>query len=120
MKRDWDLIRKIMLKVEESAPHEDTAPEEVEGYDQELVAYNMRRLIERDLCVPTNRNDAEARLGVAELTWEGHDFLDKIRTDDVWVETKKTFKDKCIDLTFDLIGTVSSAILMQKLGVSQN
>jgi len=50
MKRDWDCIRVIFLALENKG---DSAgglrPNEIEGFDAELVSYNMKLLIEAGL-----------------------------------------------------------------------
>lgn len=45
------------------------------------------------------------------LTWQGYEFLDKIRNDGVWNKVKSTIKAKGIDLSFDLIKTVSTTAI---------
>ena len=50
MKRDWDLIRKMMLMLEECDDQTILLEaEDVDGHQSELVNYNMLLLIESDL-----------------------------------------------------------------------
>ena len=43
MQRNWDIIRKILLKVEQLPTEDSTfASNELEGVDSEAVAYHMR------------------------------------------------------------------------------
>ncbi len=46
MQRNWDIIRKILLKVEQLPTEDSTfASNELEGVDSEAVAYHMRLLL---------------------------------------------------------------------------
>jgi hypothetical protein len=37
------------------------------------------------------------------LTWDGHEFLDSIRSDTIWARTKRAFLDKGVEMSFDLV-----------------
>jgi len=41
------------------------------------------------------------------LTWNGHEFLDAVRSDTVWQNTKKTILSKGGSMTFDLVKSVA-------------
>ena len=45
---------------------------------------------------------------VTRLTWKGHEFLDTIRSDTVWEKTKKSFLNKGISMTFELVKSVAT------------
>ncbi|WP_019518458.1 DUF2513 domain-containing protein [Aggregatibacter actinomycetemcomitans] len=45
------------------------------------------------------------------LTWQGHEFLDKIRNDSVWNKVKSTVQSKSLDLSFDVIKQVATALI---------
>ena len=46
------------------------------------------------------------------LTWEGHEFLDSIRSDTVWNKTKKLFADEGLSMTVDLVKGAAKKIGM--------
>jgi len=46
-----------------------------------------------------------------ELTWEGHDLLDTLRSKPVWERVKKTAQEKGIELTFDAVKALGKAAL---------
>ena len=48
---------------------------------------------------------------VGRLTWEGHEFLDKIREDSIWEKTKETISEKVLPLVFDIVKSVSTEII---------
>lgn len=45
---------------------------------------------------------AQACVGLS-LTWDGHEFLDKVRSETVWAKVKGLAKDKGLDLSIDVI-----------------
>lgn len=93
MKRDMDFIREILLDIEgQDGPQlSDLLPGPVsdEGYNK--LAEHLRLLID----------DAGLVTGIAahsmagknwldlKLTWDGHEFLDTVRDDEIWARTKQ-------------------------------
>ena len=82
MKRDMDLIRKILAETE-SLPYKsgNICRVEVDGYTPEQVSYHVEILAEANLVKATHlgRETIPHR-----LTWEGHEFLDASRNDTIW------------------------------------
>ncbi|MBL0474394.1 DUF2513 domain-containing protein [Aeromonas veronii] len=125
MKRDWDVVRLILTKLEE-LPDSLSTLTYIDFYaddrikpDADLteldrqVSYHMELLIEAGLVVGT-MDDAVSlyakEFRAHRLTWSGHEFLETIRSDTVWNKTKETFATKGIDMTFDLIKTVAGGV----------
>ena len=48
--------------------------------------------------------------GVGRLTWDGHELLDKIKSDTVWNKTKDTIKKKGIPFVLDAVKEIATAI----------
>lgn len=111
MKRNWDTIREILTKVEAC-----TLPTEMvrlSDFPKERAAetsYHMQLLIEAGLVqgqiVGTIGPEIKDFFG-QRLTWEGHEFLDAIRSDTVWQKTKKIFTEQGVAMTFELVKTVA-------------
>jgi len=106
MTRDWELVREILVKLEEK---NDTKgglrPEEFQSHSREVVSYHIKLLIQAGLV----EGKCSEALGAPlycfadSLTWEGHTFLDNIRNDNVWNKVKTVLKNKGIELTFESI-----------------
>lgn len=114
MKRDMDLVRKILLQIEEE--HVSTAifNLKIEGYDLPTVAYHCKIMNEAGLLSHYSAkygSDTIYAFQVGGLTWEGNDYLDKVRDNSVWKKTKDAITDKGLPLIFDTIKTVSSAVI---------
>lgn len=82
MKRDMDLIRKILAETE-ALPYKTGSfyKIEIEGYSPKQIAYHVDILAEANLikAAPAGRDMLPLR-----LTWEGHEFLEASRNDTIW------------------------------------
>ena len=92
MKRDMDLIRKILL-VAESDVHGFATEKaiEIDGYTQEEIGYHVYLLGEAGLAKVidmTFDQSASPSARVLNLTWEGHEFLDSSRENHIWNQAK--------------------------------
>ena len=107
MKRNWDTIRELLTKVEEcTLPTEMVRLSNFPSERSAEVSYHMALLIEAGLVnghISQERGAAARDFIAQRLTWEGHEFLDGIRSDTVWQKTKKTFTEQGVSMTFDLV-----------------
>ena len=106
MQRNWELVRKLLLKLEE----QDGAsgwlePSAVIGFEESSVAYHMRLLGEAGLIRFKSLGNLSApdACVALSLTWDGHEFLDKIRKDTMWNKVKGIARSKGLDLSIDVI-----------------
>ena len=92
MKRDWDVIREVLLKVEESSGDKEISSEEFPEPKRALVAYNMLLLKEAGLVDGGGRDSSMGPpfAFVNRMKWEGHELLDTIRNDTAWKRIKAT------------------------------
>ena len=118
MKRDMDLVRDILLAVEE---HDDDRfrPLELDIPDrpQPEVSYHVMLLADAglidaaDLSSP-NRLDWRPR----RLTWAGHEFLEVARNNSIWSRAKQRVTQSTDGLAFDLLKSVLLALAKESLG----
>lgn len=87
MKRDLELVRRILLHLEadEASPSGFGGFVE-DGYDLPAIHYHIRLLhdaglIEADEIVP-------GQWWPERMTWSGHEFLDAARNEELWKETR--------------------------------
>ncbi|WEZ07573.1 DUF2513 domain-containing protein [Priestia flexa] len=102
MKRDMDLIRKILIQVEEKENEYLEELQPIEGYTEEEVQYHLR-LISGQKFVNAYYADNTGR--VTNLTWEGYEFLENIKNESIWNKTK--------DVVAKNGGTASVAIMAE-------
>ncbi|MCR4944619.1 MAG: DUF2513 domain-containing protein [Clostridium sp.] len=114
MKRDMDLVRLILLKIEEDYKSTALYNIKIEGYDNETVAYHCKIMKEAGLISAYNSQYADNSLygfGVGGLTWEGNDFLDKVRDNSRWKKIKDTATKKGLPLILDVIKQIADTVI---------
>ena len=119
MKRDLDLIREILMAVEQK---EGWKPEPVhlEGYDDQTVAYHAILLVEAGLCVGGTRGPDKKKFpidpvgAIARLTWDGHEFLDSARDDTSWNRIKEFVANTAMSASIATISRLLSVLTVQK------
>lgn len=112
MKRNWDTIREILIRLEEKSPEEHSLrcssfPEEKRAE----ISYHIELLHEAGLihgCISKEIMRAGPRdFSAIRLTWEGHELLDAIKSDTIWNKTKESFLSKGVSMTFELVKSVA-------------
>lgn len=105
MKRDMDLVRKILLHIE--ANQDGKINLDIPDYSRDEIYLHVQLMKEGGLVeasIVPNPDGREHRIlacVVRKLTWEGHDFLDAARDDTLWEQAKKLYKEKAGGLVFD-------------------
>lgn len=113
-----ELCREILLALEEQ--YEDTIIYDltIEGHDMKEVAYHCALLNEAGLIDKYNAQYANNELymfAVGHLTWDGHEFLDKIRAETIWNRTKDVISGKGVPMALDVIKHVATSIIYKML-----
>ena len=114
MKRDMDLVRLILLEIEDKYRSTAISDLAIDGYDTEMVAYHCKILYEAGLISDYKAQYADNEIyvfGVGSLTWDGNDFLEKIRDDSQWKKVKETITKKGLPLVVDTIKSVANALI---------
>jgi hypothetical protein len=111
MKRDMELVRKILFALE--ALDDGFAPNDfaVPGYDDDVVAFHAHPMGQAGLLDVSNVTVRKHRGPAAipnSITCEGYEFLNLARDDARWNRTMGTIKSAA--------GSVSVAVLAQVLG----
>ena len=114
MKRDFDLIREILLRVEQVDPEEPYIFRwEIDGYSEPVVLEHVKLLIDAGY-VEGNYELSTAYhvMGtiVSRLTMKGHDFLDTMRDDTVWNRTKSKIQKATGTTSLEIVKEVAASI----------
>lgn len=123
MKRDWNIIRGVLLKLEDApTPNTTVSSRNFPEFDEQVVAYNMRLLKTAGYVNAMIRESSTGDgliLGavVKSMTPAGHELLDTIRNDTVWAKVQERFKSQGLDMTFDLVMKVGKKFLADMLGL---
>ncbi|WFU07524.1 DUF2513 domain-containing protein (plasmid) [Rhizobium sp. CB3171] len=121
MKRDMNLIRELLLRLEArdlpsgAVWFVDAGDElmQIEGYSRQQIDQHIA-LIGRSGFVDTGSSNPNYGIGFKGLTWEGHDFVDSVRDQDIWDKTQKGMKDVG-GFTFDLVKDLAKGFIKQKI-----
>jgi Hypothetical protein (DUF2513) len=123
MKREMDLIRKLLLKLEAFPMGHVSSVVLIGGIDSELaidgatpndVDYHLALLQERELIDSPGSRSMDGRISFRRLTWEGHDFLDSVRDDEIWRKTKLGAQ-QAGGWTFDLIKDLAKGFIKTQI-----
>ena len=119
MKRDMDLVRQIMLKIEElpAGPPVQFRMGEVE--DPVMLAH-LEMMIATGLVNGKITQPYGARgavIIVSGLSWEGHEWIDTVRSESVWESTKAALLDKAGVVSFELSKAVATQLMRRQLGL---
>ncbi|CAM2852553.1 TPA: DUF2513 domain-containing protein [Legionella pneumophila] len=114
MKRDWDLVRDILLRVEDLSSNQNLTLSHFSDKDLYLVSYHVKMLCEAGLINANIVNDLStqpSQFFVSGLTLSGHEFLDAIRVESIWTKTKAYFKTNGGVMIFETIKEVALNML---------
>lgn len=106
MKRDMDLIRKILLAIEaHSEPYRWDVPLTIQGYEEKDICYQVKLLLEAGLIEARiiTASGGKFSCAVNILTWEGHEFMDASRDDSRWEKVKQLVAEKTGSLSFEVL-----------------
>lgn len=120
MKRDMDLVRKILLALEE---HEHGfAPREfdIEGYAGEQIAYHAYLMDQAGLIEAANTTHMGSSSPEAmprKMTWEGHEFLDAARSETIWNKARQKIKEAGGSVTISTLTALLKKLTADALGI---
>jgi hypothetical protein len=123
LKRDFDLIRDILLQIEAAPANSRRFRIRIPEKDQDVVDEHVELLIESGLVdgAPRHVSGApmyvEIEVMVTRLTWEGHDFLSSMRDDTIWRKAKTEIIKPGLSFTFSLLAEWLKTEAKSKLGI---
>jgi len=121
MKRDMDMVRELLLRIEELHLPAGTAaflsvteePLALPGDDRDSIAYHMRLLMDAGFIDSTKTQGADS-FGLRGLSWRGHEFLDTIRDPEIWRQTKEA-ATKAGGFTVDLLVDLAKGLIKTQI-----
>lgn len=109
MRRDWELIRALLLRLEaEESATAHLVAQPIAGFDADLVGYHLDLLDQAGLIVARR---AGSQVVAIRLTWAGHELLDAIRRDSVWNRAKGLLREKGLDVSLEALKLAVKAAL---------
>lgn len=127
MRMNYDCIREVLISLEDLIVLDGNLESNLvtleelctalPDYEKQDIAYSLMMLDEAEY-IKANIMDADdciINIFVSGITFEGHKYLDTVRSLPVWEETKKTFKEKAIEMTIETIILVAKSIIQSRL-----
>lgn len=126
MRRDMDLIRELLLRLEAmdlraGSIHmiDFTDPLlVVEDFSFDEVYYHLKLVIDAGLTQP--HKQGMNHFVFSGLSWQGHDFLESVRDTKIWQETKEAAK-RTGAWSIEMLGAIAKAIAkdqLRKIGIN--
>jgi hypothetical protein len=116
VKRDMELVREILLAVQERTSLK-TAPLILEGRDEVVVGRHLEMLFHAGLVDGTTSQPLSspyAKVYVKDLTWAGHDFLSAMENKGVWSKIKQSFSaTELAGMPLDVLKDVGVGLLKE-------
>lgn len=118
MKRDMDLVRKLLIKIEEVyEPGQkgiSVSKVMIDGYDAQTVVEHLMLMKEADLLQSIDAKTyatGSTIVSIGNLTNKGYDTLEDFRNDTIWNKTKDVVKEKGLPMVIDVFKDVASTII---------
>lgn len=117
-----NLVRALLLKLE-AWPQRGQSIAIIDPHDERLaipgstvdeIAYHLRLIREQGFLDSPGSQPLSGGTTFRGLTWEGHDFLDSVRNDEVWGKTKSSV-EAVGGWTLDILSGLAKAIIKAKL-----
>lgn len=123
MKRDMELVRKILFELADSEFYSDIGVPLIQGYDNDEIRHHVLIMRDAGLLFCAEGIKVDGLFGPHEdlqlrLTWEGHEFLEKIRDDKIWSSVVSKTKEKTGGLSFEVIKALLIATLTKAVGLA--
>ncbi|MEM9005316.1 MAG: DUF2513 domain-containing protein [Cyanobacteria bacterium P01_F01_bin.86] len=124
MKRDFNLIREMLIKVEEAEPGEAIS---VRSFRDNYSEKERSKISEHALLIEAEYVEGFCTKGMSSLTgismpqnfqihrltWKGHEFIQDIRDDRDWKKVESFFTTHGLQITTTTISKVARELLLQ-------
>lgn len=119
MKRDFDLIRHILLEAENCPAGNHCTQIESPNFDKKTIIAHVELLIDAGLLKGriTKVMSGPAAFSIIGLTWQGHDFLSASKNETIWKKAKDSVLKQTTAITFDILLDWLKAQARQSLGI---
>ncbi len=122
MKRDLELVRKLLIFFDDKSGPEHVQVPAIPDYDDLTIKYHLVLLHDagylRCETVKSTTSDRVIYVLPFDLTWSGHEFLDKVRNPHVWDEVMGKIKERgFVSASVDFIKKLADAVIRKKLGI---
>jgi hypothetical protein len=120
MKRDMNLVREILMWVENQKHGYVNGNPNIEGYSEDEIGYHVYLMYQAGLvnaADTTSMGDKSPNALLLGLTWHGHQFVDAAKDETIWSKAKGTILKSSAGVAFDVLYGWLKAEARQRLGL---
>jgi len=120
MKRDMELIRKMLLAMEGEPSGFAPISFALDGYTGEQIGYHALLLVEAGLADGNEVTHTESSSPTAiltRLTWAGHEFADAARDDTRWNKAMGIIKEKAGSISLAVLTSLLTMMMQKAVGL---
>jgi len=121
MKRDMELIRKLLFKLEEMLDEGTEYVPTASDFDVEdkVMRQHLRLLHEANLIkaeIIPDTEDYEVKHYLPQwITWQGHEFIAATRDESIWNKTQQTLKKVSGSATLAIVQEIATKLAMKAI-----
>ncbi len=98
------------------------APPRVGPYDEPTVKYHLDLMFDAGLlrCESIRSSASDRVIDVIpfDLTWDGHEFLAKVRSETTWAKVKATIPARGASMAFAVVNEIATALALAAIRVT--
>ena len=114
MRLDPDLVRILLLQIENKPAGSDPEPLFIEGYDELIIEEHLELLDEAGYITGWLGN---AGYWPGRLTWKGHEFVNNCKDESIWNQSKAIIKERVSSVSLDILSSVALGVIKSNLGL---
>jgi hypothetical protein len=120
MKRDFDLVRSLLLYVEQSPLGQPIKDLTQEDYETEVISEHVKLLIKEDFLEGKFDQAQSGRTYyvIFGLTWKGHDFIDNAKNETVWKKVMADAEKKGMSLSMSVLNGLLTKAAEKYMGLT--
>lgn len=121
MKRDMELIRRVMLAAEKNKDPYEVVDPKFEGHNETEISYQIALLDDAGLLHGQDRSAIGVfRWSAGALTWRGHEFVEAIRDEAVWKEALAIAGMTDDGVVFEILQKALMQVLEKRAGLDKS
>jgi hypothetical protein len=122
MKRDIDLVRMLLIHLEEKPDDKMVKELELDGYDKSNIKYHFilmdqAGLIRCERDVSSSTSDRVINVFPFSLTWQGHELLEASRNETTWKKAKSIVMTKSGAISVDVLKALLVSMAKESVGL---
>jgi len=120
VKRNMELIRKMLFAAEAAEGGYAPGPLEIEGYSEAEIGYHAYLLCDAGLAFGIDVETRESEgpeYQLRHLTWAGHEFLDAARDEPRWRKAMAAIGSAGGSVTLSVLQSLLTSYAAQQLGI---